>query len=128
MQTETNLITDTETELLKCLRGNDQCHFSKLYDTYSAALFGLIVNWISSDGDAEKTLQEVFITAWTNRSNYDVSKGRIFAWLYNIARQTCAEHLRCRASDENTKLILLEKNTDSFLSDTAGLRKLVYTL
>src|SRR5688572_30408504 len=98
-----------ENELWQCLHGNDQRHFSQLYETYSAALFGLIIKWIRDTMVAENLLQDVFVKAWSNRAQYDAAKGRIFTWLYNITRNVCIDHLRSK-THKNNRVFLLSGN------------------
>jgi RNA polymerase sigma-70 factor (ECF subfamily) len=134
--TNTTLPDTKEQEMLKCLQSDEQRHFAKLYDAYSGALFSLISKWMKDPGTAENILQDVFVKVWRNRSQYDISKGRIFTWLYNITRSTCIDYLRSKAFkqskisvlSDNLPLLLPNENTDSFLPDTIGLRKLVNSL
>ncbi len=92
--------------MLQCLQGGDQRHFSKLYESYSAALFGLITKWIKDTEVAENLLQDVFVKAWRNRLQYDATKGRIFTWLYNITRNICIDYFRSKAHKQSKVSIL----------------------
>ena len=125
-----------EDELLKCLQENGQRFFSKLYERFSPALFGIIQGWIKDREVAENLLQDVFIKAWRYKSSYDQAKGRLFTWLYRIARHSCIDHLRSKAckktrvsvfSDDISRLAL-RVTTDNVQPDTIGLRKLVTAL
>lgn len=138
MSTITNqtLPDQKENELLQCLQSNDQRQFSKLYDSYSRALFGLINKWIGDAEIAENLLQDVFVKIWRNSEKYDVSKGRLFTWMYNIARNVCIDHLRSKAHKQNKASVLSDDvpvllplgNNNNFLPDTIDLRKLVNRL
>lgn len=124
-----------EIDLIHCLQNGDQRHFSTLYDYYSAALFGLILKWTRDAEVAENLLQDVFVKAWRSRELYDASKGKIFTWLYNIARHICIDYLRSKAY-KKTKVSLLSDDISVLLPalgnhmapDTIGLRKLVNSL
>jgi RNA polymerase sigma factor (sigma-70 family) len=127
---------EAEDEMLFCLQSNDQRHFSKLYDRFSPALFGLIQKWIKDKEVAENLLQDVFIKAWRSRDLYDAAKGRLFTWLYRITRNICIDHLRSKAY-RNSMVAITEDNMagiktsfieNSLLPDTIGLRKLVDVL
>ncbi|HLG40043.1 MAG TPA: RNA polymerase sigma factor [Chitinophagaceae bacterium] len=137
MATITNQQTDHhETKMKECLLGNDQRLFSKLYDHYSSALFSLILKWIKDTETAQNLLQDVFVKAWRSKELYDSSKGKIFTWLYNIARHICIDHLRSKAYkkskqsvfSDDISVIIPAGNTDNMSPDTIGLRKLVNTL
>src|SRR5215467_10121175 len=94
----TNQLSDhREIEMKECLMANDQRHFSKLYENYSGAIFSLILKWIRDTEVAENLLQDVFIKAWRSKELYDATKGKVFTWLYNIARHICIDHLRSKA-------------------------------
>jgi RNA polymerase sigma-70 factor, ECF subfamily len=137
MTTITNQLSEQkEIELIHILKEKDQRYFSKLYDHYSAALYGLILKWIKDPEAAQNLLQDVFVKAWRSRELYDSSKGKIFTWLYNIARHICIDHLRSKAYKKSKASVLSDDmsviipagNTDNMTPDTIGLRKLVNTL
>ncbi|MDP4263290.1 MAG: RNA polymerase sigma factor [Bacteroidota bacterium] len=137
MATITHPLPDQkEIELTQCLKNGDQRHFSRLYDHYSGALFGLILKWIRDTEVAENLLQDVFVKAWRSRELYDASKGKIFTWLYNIARHICIDHLRSKAYKKSKasiisndiSVLLPAGNNNNPVPDAIGLRKLVDSL
>jgi RNA polymerase sigma-70 factor (ECF subfamily) len=137
MATITNQqIDNREAEMKECILSTDNRDFSRLYNNYSAALFGLILKWVKDAETAENLLQDVFVKAWRSRELYDSSKGKIFTWLYNITRNICIDHLRSKAYkkirlsvlSDNISGLIPAVNTDSMAPDTIGLRKLVNTL
>jgi RNA polymerase sigma factor (sigma-70 family) len=125
-----------EQEAQLCLHGDDTRHFSRLYDRFSEALFGFIVHWTEDNEVSENLLQDVFVKAWRNRTTYDPSKGRVFTWLYNIARNTCIDHFRSRMYRKSKAMVLSGDmspldgypETSSLLPDTIGLRAIVNML
>ena len=78
------------------LKAGDKKAFEYLYDNYSAELFGIINNILSSQEIAEDALQETFIKVWNNIQTYDKAKGRLFTWLLNIARNTALDKLKSK--------------------------------
>jgi RNA polymerase sigma-70 factor, ECF subfamily len=131
-----NVTAATEDEMLYCLNSNDPRKFSKLYDHFSEALFGLLLRWVKDKGVAENLLQDVFIKAWRNREKYQTDKGRIFTWLYRITRNICIDYMRSRSckqnkasvySDDQPAFLQLPAN-DTIQPDTIGIRKLVEML
>ena len=44
---------EDESDLKRCLLSGEQPDFTKLYDWFSAAVFGLILRWVSDRGAAE---------------------------------------------------------------------------
>ena len=94
-------ITYTEAELLQGLQSHDEHAFSFLYDHYSKALFSIILPIIPQTELAEDVLQEVFVKIWQNIKLYDPSKGRLYTWMLNIARNQSID--RTRSKDFNNR-------------------------
>ncbi len=68
--------------------------FAELYENYSGALMGHMLQLMGSQTDAEEALQEAFVKIWKNLKRYDPSKGRIFTWMLRISRNTAIDLLR----------------------------------
>ncbi|MBB3837676.1 RNA polymerase sigma-70 factor (ECF subfamily) [Runella defluvii] len=83
-----------ESELLELLRRQDRKAFNYLYDNYSDALYGVILKVVRIEETAQDLLQEIFVKIWKNIAQYDSSKGRLFTWMLNIARNTSIDYLR----------------------------------
>lgn len=83
-----------ESELLELLRRQDRKAFNYLYDNYSDALYGVILKVVRTEETAQDLLQEIFVKIWKNIAQYDASKGRLFTWMLNIARNTSIDYLR----------------------------------
>ena len=85
----------TEAELVALLRQKDKAAFSYLYDNYSGALYGIILKILNQDDEtAADILQESFVKIWKSFESYDPSKGTLFTWMLNIARNTAIDKLR----------------------------------
>src|SRR5215216_2553895 len=68
--------------------------FAKLYDKYSAAIYSIICKIVTNTNIAEELLQDVFVKVWRNIDKYNESKGTLFTWMLQIARNTCTDYLR----------------------------------
>ncbi len=77
-----------ENSLFSLLKTKDISSFTYLYDTYSPALYGVILKIIPDRQIADEVLIEVFINIWKKLESYDPSKRRFFTWMLNIARNT----------------------------------------
>jgi RNA polymerase sigma-70 factor (ECF subfamily) len=127
---------ESEEEIIHCLQSGNERLFAKLYERYSAAVFGLILKWVNDEGIAENLLQDVFVKAWRSHHLYDAGKGRIFTWLHNIARNICIDHMRSKAYKKSRVSVLSEDlaglmkagSIESFLPDIIGLKNIVRTL
>lgn len=93
-----------EEELIALLKGGDESAFAYLYDNYSAALYGIIYRIINNNQLAEDVLQEAFVKIWNNFSSYDASKGRLFTWMVNIARNLSIDTTRGKSYKQQMKI------------------------
>ncbi|WP_254091004.1 RNA polymerase sigma factor [Dawidia soli] len=74
-----------------------------LYDHYSAALYGAIFRIIKKEAVAEEVLQDVFLKIWDKFDHYDASKGKLFTWLLNVARNQAIDKTRSREISKDRK-------------------------
>lgn len=124
----------SEQELVMLLKQRQQSAFSYLYDNYSSALYTIVFNVVNDETIAADTLQEVFVKIWKQIETYDDSKGRLFTWMLNIARNAAIDTVRSKSyqnSKQNNELT--ENNFDAAgtvqtNTDSIGLKKNVYTL
>ncbi len=93
-----------EEELVALLKNKDITAYNALYDNYSAALYGVITRIIPAEEIAEDILQEVFIKIWKSFESYDQSKGRLFTWMLNIARNSAIDYSRSKQSKIENKI------------------------
>ena len=126
----------TQEELLPLLLRKEERAFTLLYDMYSKSLFSIISNLISDREEAEDVLQEVFVKIWKNIESYHQSKGRLYTWMLNIARNTAIDKLRSKGfnnsqknlSADNFVHLLDDSNTLTYKIDSIGLREFVNKL
>ncbi|MBP9215236.1 MAG: sigma-70 family RNA polymerase sigma factor [Chitinophagaceae bacterium] len=116
------------------LKQRHQSSFSYLYDNYSSALYTVILNVVKDETIAADTLQEVFVKIWKQIESYDDSKGRLFTWMMNVARNASIDTVRSKAFQNSKQNNELTENHNDVLgstqtnTDAIGLRKIVYTL
>jgi len=103
----------TEEELVASLKNGDQNALGFLYDNYSAALFGVIVRIVESQENAEDVLQEVFVKIWKNISSYDKSKGKLYTWLINVARNSAIDSLRVKGHKIKSQIQSLDNSVNN---------------
>ncbi len=126
-------LTYTESELVEKLKAHDEQGFSYLYDHYSKALFGLIYGIIPHAETAEDVLQEVFLKIWQNIRSYDTSKGRLYTWMLNIARNGAIDRTRSKDFNKQSKTVDLSetvynKESGKLSMDDVGLQKVLQQL
>lgn len=123
--------------LIRSLKNREAAAFEELYDRYSGALLGIVVS-VTGDGEtARDVLQEAFVKIWKNIQKYDETKGRLFTWMLNIARNTAIDHLRNSetkiskgkiTSDKSDAVIENRMGSVTVNTDTIGLREVVNQL
>ena len=114
---------------------NDQS-FSYLYDNYSAALYGVIKGILPDEETVRDVLQEVFVNIWKKIELYDPSKGRLFTWMLNVARNAAIDKFRSRSYQDSLKNRAIPENVDISMpgaitvqqSDDVGLKKVLTKL
>lgn len=114
------------------LRQRDNQAFTYLYDHYSGALFGVISQIIVNKEIANDVLQEVFINIWRKIETYDLSKGRLFTWMLNIARNASIDKVRSKSWQNDLKnqsmpdnVNTLEGQSVKMEMDNVGIKKIL---
>ena len=108
----------SEQELVSQLLKQNGQAFSYLYDNYSPALFGVINQIISDKEVAADVLQDVFVNIWKKIGLYDDTKGRLFTWMLNIARNAAIDKLRSRSYQDSLKNQPLTENVNTIKSNS----------
>ena len=113
----------SELELVTQLKLKDTQAFSYLYDNYSAAIMGVIYKMTENTELSEDILQEVFIKIWNNFDNYDSSKGKLFTWMLNIARNLTIDNLRSKSYKKQQQILGDENFVNHIEAETAEMTK-----
>lgn len=106
-------VTYSENELVSLLQQRSEKAFSYLYDNYAGALNGIISSIITEPETANDILQDVFINIWKKIDSYDSSKGRLFTWMLNVARNAAIDKLRSRSFKDGLKNQPLSEHVDN---------------
>jgi len=125
----------SEQELVALLKEQNNDAFNYLYDHYSGALF-TIINQIVPDKDtASDVLQEVFVNVWRKIGTYDDTKGRLFTWMLNIARNAAIDKVRSKGYRDNQRTQPIAEGENAGMSissnpvvNDVGLKKVLTTL
>ncbi len=126
----------TQEELVPLIINKDDRGFTIMYDMYSKSLFSVISNLIKESEEAEDVLQEVFVKIWKNIESYSESKGRLYTWMLNIARNTAIDKLRSKGynnsqknlSSDNFVHLLDDSNKMINRIDTIGIQEFIKKL
>jgi RNA polymerase sigma factor (sigma-70 family) len=125
--------TDNQTQITELLQQKDAFALSQLYDDYGATLYGVVLRIVRSSETAEQVIQDTFLKVWHHAASYDASKGRLYTWLLNIARNTAIDATRNSHFHNSKNIQQIEALTDTFGGDclnleTIGLKEMVKQL
>jgi RNA polymerase sigma factor (sigma-70 family) len=127
-----NRYKQREDVLYSELKGKSRQAFEYLYDNYSPALYGVILNILRDEESSNDALQEVFVKIWNNFDSYDPGKSRLYTWMLNIARNHSIDRLRSKKLTFNKEILkdesLMEGGASIPFIEGIGLRKLVENL
>ncbi len=93
-----------------------------------------MVKQIVSDGEVgSDVLQEVFVSIWSKMDSYDSSKGRLFTWMLNIARNAAIDKTRSKNYQQSLRQQPIDDNelTHPVVRpgyDDYGLKKVLFKL
>jgi RNA polymerase sigma-70 factor (ECF subfamily) len=100
----------SEEALVEALKRRDIIAMRALYDMYGAALLGVILRITQHTELSEDLLQETFLKIWHASDKYDATKGRLFTWMMNIARNLAIDKLRSKDFKNEGKNQDIENN------------------
>jgi RNA polymerase sigma factor (sigma-70 family) len=124
------VIKYNEHELVSLLKAKDEKAFAYLYDNYSAAINGVIYRMVEDRELGEELLQTTFVKIWKNMAYYEETKGRLFTWMVNIARNLTIDTLRSKSyrqqqqisNDENAVSNIRDEKYGTEKFDAMGIR------
>jgi RNA polymerase sigma factor (sigma-70 family) len=88
---------------VKRLQAKDKSALEFLYDNYSGALYGVIFRVLKNEDISEEVLQDVFLKIWDRFGQYDSTKGKLFTWMLNIARNQAIDKTRSKEISKDQK-------------------------
>ncbi|WP_316766914.1 RNA polymerase sigma factor [Pedobacter frigiditerrae] len=122
--------------LVAGLKNGDTKSIESLYRMYAGSLMGIISRIVKFDEIAEDVLQDTFLKIWKSIGQYDASKGRLFTWMANLAKNKAIDQVRSKhyskatiTDDIDESLTVLDKQTHVlFNPDNIGLKHLILKL
>ena len=127
--------TNLETTIVTLLKERNTKAISLLTENYADTLYGMVLRIVKQEVLAEEVLQDVFVKIWKNAEKYDSSKGRLFTWMANIARNTSIDLIRSARFNRESKTNTLdlsvynnEKWSTELNTEDSGLRKVIASL
>ena len=125
----------SEEDLIVLLKKRNEAAFNYLYGHYNGALYGVVLRIVSSKEYTEEVIQDVFVKIWNGVGKYDESKGRLYTWMINIARNTAIDYLKSKSFQNQLKnhsvsdfVYNLKSGGDANGSDYIGFGKILERL
>lgn len=91
--------------IIDLLHHRDTKGVGLMYDKYASALLGVVLRVVQSKEISEEVLQDVFAKAWRNFESFDSTKGKLFTWLINIARNAAIDATRSKGFNRKNQSI-----------------------
>jgi RNA polymerase sigma factor (sigma-70 family) len=104
----------TEAELSVGFARGDEACLQEVFRRLAPLIYTIAYRALDSSSDGEEITQDVFVSAWRARDNYQVEKGSLSGWLIGITRHRIADRQRARGRD--LRLVQAVTNT----SDVQG--------
>jgi RNA polymerase sigma-70 factor, ECF subfamily len=89
----------TETELSMGFARGDEACLQEVFRRLAPLIYTIAYRALDSSSDGEEITQEVFVSAWRARDNYQAEKGSLSGWLIGITRHRIADRQRARGRD-----------------------------
>lgn len=86
--------SDDEVELMRRIKARDTGALGELYDLYNRLLFGMILSIVKKREEAERLLQEIFVTIWDEVESFNEEQGNVFCWIVALTRIKAIAHIR----------------------------------
>lgn len=107
----------SQDEIISLLNSRSERGFNYLYDNYSGALYGVILRVVIFSEEADEVLQDVFVKIWNSSKQYESTKGTLYTWMLNIARNTAIDKLKSK----NFQNALKNQSIPDFVNNNVNL-------
>ncbi|MEQ9423594.1 MAG: sigma-70 family RNA polymerase sigma factor [Cyclobacteriaceae bacterium] len=125
----------SEPALIELLKNGDEKGFEYLYESYSAALYGIVFRIVKTEEVANEVLQDAFLKIYNNINSYDSKKGKLFTWMLNLTRNLSIDKTRskemsqARQSDNvGDNVYMLDHESTDIKVDDIGVKELLNKL
>jgi RNA polymerase sigma-70 factor (ECF subfamily) len=84
----------SDLQLLLGLDPRDTESLARLYDRFGRIVFSQAERLLHDARESEEVTQDVFLSAWNNRTNYQPACSSPLTWLTSITRHKCIDRIR----------------------------------
>ncbi len=111
-----------EAQIVKRLKNRDKTALSELYDSYGSAFYGQAHRITDSEALAQEVVQDAFLKIWNNIHQYDDSKGKLFTWMYRIARNEAIDKKRSKENKHSERTTSINETVYSHEANNSTAR------
>jgi RNA polymerase sigma-70 factor, ECF subfamily len=104
--------TATEAELRVGFEQGDEGCLQEVFRRSAPLIYTIAYRALGSSADAEEITQEVFVSAWRARGNYQAERGSLSGWLIGIARHRIVDRQRARGRDLRLVQAVIKKTDE----------------
>ncbi len=80
--------------LMQRVAEGDEAAVAELYDRFSALVYKVARQLLSTPAEAEDAVQEIFVRLWTTADRFDPRRAKLVTWVMLIARRHLIDQLR----------------------------------
>jgi len=80
--------------LMRRIAAGDETALARVYDQFSATVFGVARRVLGDAAAADDVVQEVFVTLWERPHLFDGKRGTLAAWLGMLAHRRAVDRVR----------------------------------
>lgn len=99
-----NKLTDHHIDsgiLVEMIKAKSEKGFNILYDRYADTLYYAIVKIVNHADEADDLLQDAFVKIWRHIDQFEPTKGSLYTWMLNIAKNHAIDYLRSSNHQKN---------------------------
>ena len=108
-----------DAQIVTRLKNRDKTALSDLYDHYASAFYGQALRILGAEATAQEVVQDTFLKIWNNIDQYDDSKGRLFTWMYRIARNEAIDKKRSKEIKQGDKTTSIDPSVDTYEANSS---------
>ncbi len=102
-QPEVRVTEPDDREVGSRFAAGDEQALAWAYERWGGLVHGLACRALGPGPDAEDVTQQVFVSAWTNRSGFAAERGPLPAWLVGICRHRIADAFARRRREDRAR-------------------------
>ncbi len=100
--------SEVDLDLLGRRFAGGQAELREVYQALGGLVFGICRRTLDGEG-AKDVTQDVFVSAWKGRNQFDPQRGSLAAWLVGITKRRVIDHVRHHRRHDDRRAALPER-------------------